>query len=354
MTNWFSGNRRRLAEEAASMWLERLERTLQSGESQQLRDWLKMRRHREIILKKCTNWHGPEILAILGKLMPVDVMSARAVRRAKWSRTVSAAFLAFCLVGLCTVLMMGWAPWSRSMVPRPHPGSLNKTYQTAVNARQHVMLPDGSTIVLNTATQLAVDYDPQLRAVSLIAGEATFMIASAPDRPFRLTVGKRHIQTESGGFNIRLLTPEKFDIAVDVGQVTILSTYLRARRTPADLRNAFNYGEITLHSPQGAVVESDRQTLRELKPVQMEAQFAWQRGIIVLTDQPLEIALAEIARYTENTFVLSNERLRRLRLSGEFRTGDVDSVLRALHETFLIEAQSDGTGRIVLAAAAED
>lgn len=50
--------KRARAVEEAAMWLEKLERTLRPTESAQLREWLKVRLHREVIVERCKLWQS--------------------------------------------------------------------------------------------------------------------------------------------------------------------------------------------------------------------------------------------------------------------------------------------------------
>ncbi len=90
------------------------------------------------------------------------------------------------------------------------------------------------------------------------------------------------------------------------------------------------------------------QLVSRLEPDEADARIAWQRGFIVLESRALPDALDEIDRYTRTRFVLGDERLRTVRIAGQFRTGDVDGLLRTLREKFSIDSRKDAQGRVVL------
>ena len=62
----------------------------------------------------------------------------------------------------------------------------------------------------------------------------------------------------------------------------------------------------------------------------------------------LEDALAEIERYTSTRFVLADQKLGAVRVSGRFHTGNVNAVRLALRQNFRIASRRDTRGRIVL------
>ena len=55
---------------------------------------------------------------------------------------------------------------------------------TAVGEVRELPLPDGSLAILNTDTAIAVDFGPEGRRVTLLKGEAEFIVEADADRPF--------------------------------------------------------------------------------------------------------------------------------------------------------------------------
>lgn len=337
-----------LATEEASLWLEKLERTLQQGESARLREWLAVPLHRRVIVERCMLWHGPEVLGVLGKLIPID---ARLGRAEPFSRRMGTLLGGVLAVGCATLATMVLVLWMRTLSSNALL-LVNEVYDTAVGARQDVRLPDGSTIQLNTATRLAVSYGLRSRDVTLLAGEAGFVVAPDATRLFRLHVGPRSLEIAAGRLALRRRAAEEADVTVAEGEAKILRSQHYAVRTPAQRRNAlsYDYGETTLHAGQGAVVGPDWQWVQELQPGEMRSRLAWQQGLIAFASEPLEDALAEIERYTDERFVFADEALRRVRVSAEFRTGDVEDVRRVLREKLAIDSRPEAGGRIVLGA----
>ncbi|HKE93743.1 MAG TPA: hypothetical protein VKB34_05515, partial [Povalibacter sp.] len=90
----------RIAEEA-SAWLEKIERAISAEEGRALRAWLKPPVHREIIVDRCKRWHGPEILAVLGELIPVEALHERVERQ--YGRVLLAICLGVSGIALITV-----------------------------------------------------------------------------------------------------------------------------------------------------------------------------------------------------------------------------------------------------------
>ena len=58
--------------------------------------------------------------------------------------------------------------------------------ETAVGEQRHVLLADGSTIQLNTASRVEVNLTTDFRDIHLLQGEAMFTVVKDPKRPFRV------------------------------------------------------------------------------------------------------------------------------------------------------------------------
>ena len=171
--------------------------------------------------------------------------------------------------------------------------------RTAKGEQRRLQLPDGTQLLLNTATALDIDYSPTLRRLHLYAGEV--LITTAPDtqspkRPFVVdtpagraqALGTRFtVRHEADGSDAHATRIEVFEGAVelrgssgtalriDAGQAARLSVSFRAtfflnRRLNRTNRFLFKSGIrfleeililITARRPGKGVVENSRCTV---------------------------------------------------------------------------------------------
>ena len=82
--------------------------------------------------------------------------------------------------------------------------------------------------------------------------------------------------------------------------------------------------------------------------VKIENVTAWQRGTLVLDDVPVPDALARMNRYSVTQIVISGPGLESKRISGVFRTGDVETEALALQRYFGLREISHSDREIVL------
>jgi transmembrane sensor len=208
---------------------------------------------------------------------------------------------------------------------------------TGVGERRTLALPDGSSVELNTDTEVFWRFDRKRRRLWLSRGEAALMVVHDSLRPFELFTSQGLARLAAGQFNARL-RPAGLDLIVLAGQAAVrtASGAAQAQVTgPADARQAL---EITAnHIDVVATPEA-----------QVQAVQAWRRGEIVFEGQALSVAVEEYNRYLTRKLVIGDDKAGALRLGGRFLTGDPDSFLDALRTTFGVRIVEDGPSRILL------
>lgn len=335
----------RILEEAAS-WLEKIERTIGADEGKALRSWLGSKAHREAIVERCKRWHGPEILAVLGELIPVETFNERVERH--YGRLLLAIVLGVIALGTMTVMITA-ARFFPGADARGNPLRAESFHETGVGERKTINLPDGGAIVMNTQSRARLVYRPRYRDAALVTGEATFDVKYDPARPFVVSASARAFEVQPGGarFNLRKITDDQVELTVFEGQVRVPATRL-ASVTPALLRSRVTYGERLFVAPEAGRIGVGWQSVWSPSPKELERRAAWQSGRVIFDDEYLKDALAEIERYTPVKFLFSDRELGRTRLSGEFEIGDVDAIRRHLKEHLGIDSKMSGRTNIVL------
>jgi transmembrane sensor len=180
---------------------------------------------------------------------------------------------------------------------------------TGVGETRTAALPDGSTVRLDSLTALTVRQDLLGRQVELARGQAEFAVARQRWRPFR--------------------------VRTDQMQVTALGTRFTVSEAGPSDRAALLEGRVA--------VQAGGRTL-ELKPGESawagrggvgkgitdpDADLAWTRGRIVLSDVQLADAVARFAPYAPGTVTFEDRWMQTLRVSGSFRTADRTAFLRS-------------------------
>jgi len=212
-----------------------------------------------------------------------------------------------------------------------------ETLQTNVGELRTVTLADGSTVTLNTDTLIRFSFSQKERRVDLIRGEARFDVAHDVSRPFRVQAGSVVVTAVGTAFDVAAL-PKRTTVMLLEGRVVVEA---KAQGTAAATTTTLSPGDQLMVAPDGHVNSN--------KPSKPELSLSWQQGLVDINDLTLNAALAEINRYSETKVVVRSRTLQERRVSGIFRTGDVEAVTNALCLYFNLQVVTRSKQEIVLA-----
>jgi transmembrane sensor len=343
---------RRTDEEAAG-WLVSIEEGLSAAESTELARWLEAdSAHGQALVRVARAWDSFDALGELAEIFPLEQYGHPT--RTAWSslRTAAVVLVSIGVAALGTYWLVGGERGAAREEPASFPSlearnggtetpadgtdAVSRSYETAVGEQLSTRLPDGSVITLNTATLLDIEYSAVERLVVLTRGEAIFRVAHEQARPFRVRAGERIVQAVGTVFNVKLT--DDLEVTVTEGRVTV-GHRAAPQVAPAAVSAPL---PLTLDAGSLAVIRGSGDEVRAIEPEQIEANLAWQHGMLMYRGETLAAVLADMSRYTTARFKIADESLRDRRVGGYFRAGDVDGLLLALHESFDIEQRRDG------------
>ena len=208
---------------------------------------------------------------------------------------------------------------------------------TGVGERRTLALPDGSSVELNTDTELFWRFDDALRRLWLERGEVALTIAHDAVRPFELFTRQGLARLAPGQFNARL-RPAGLDLIVLAGRAAVRTA---AGEAQAAVETATDERQALAVTAAGVAVAAAPEA--EVQNVQ-----AWRRGEIVFEGQRLAEAVDEYNRYLTRKMVIEDPKVGSLRLGGRFLTDNPETFLEALRTTFGLRIIQDGSSRILL------
>lgn len=191
------------------------------------------------------------------------------------------------------------------------------SHGTARGEVREITLPDGTQVVLASASAIDLRFDGAERLILLRAGE--ILVTTAPDpqsTPRPLRVRSRHGTVQALGTRFTLRQEdEQSRVAVFEGAVEV-----RPARAPGQV--------VRVEAGQGAVFSGD---LAQPPVAAQESAAAWARGVLVADNMPLGELVAELARYRTG-LLRCDPQVAGLRVTGVFSLRDTD---RALHNLAL-------------------
>lgn len=362
-------DRRVVAEEAAA-WLIRLDADTPptDAELRALGAWLhRSPVHHEELERLAALWARLNVLTELA--VPLDHASRRS--HLAWGRGALAAATLAAVIAIGIVLL---APPS-ALGPRP---PTNGLYATAVGQQKTTVLADGSQVVLNTNSQIKVDYHDGYRNVQLLQGEALFKVAKDTARPFRVYAGRGRIEALGTAFSV-YLNGAAISVAVTEGRVS-LAALDPSRASAAQLQGASAprtqaaEGEPDLDrglveslgtlgaghvatistSPQGAAgAGSTLEAVEAIAPEELAQRLAWREGLLMFSGERLEQVIKEFGRYTTVTIDIPDARVRDMRIGGRFPAGETEAMFAALEANFNLRVTRVGPDHVEISASQE-
>lgn len=323
-------------QEQACLWISRLDRGLRDSEKAELDAWLaESNAHREALIEYANLWDNMSALNELSGLFPRKQVKQesgrvkRLVNQARWS--VAAGFLLMA-VGAGLIVERTWFS-----APVEVANSTQKVV-TGVGEQKSLTLADGSVVHLNTNSVVTVALSDTVREIVLLKGEAHFTVAHDKTRPFTVTAGNNTVTAVGTAFNMQYVNDNAFELVVTDGRVLVKDRFAVTRSSKSLFSSEPVTGEgLLMFSGEKATIRGDVEDKENLTQNDIDDDLAWQKGMIVFKGEPLEQALAEIGRYTQLRFSISDEGLKQRRVAGYFKVGDIDGLLNALKNSFNIE-----------------
>lgn len=208
-------------------------------------------------------------------------------------------------------------------------------YTTAAGQQQTVQLSDGSSIMLDTDTEVVVRYSARTRQVDLLHGQAQFTVQGNHAWPF--VVHAQHGMVTAVG--------TQFQVRINDGctDVSLLKGKLAIATEPSG------------GTPQNALLNSgqnlaydDMGHISPVHSIDLQKAQGWTQGKLFIHDWRLPDLVAEMNRYSATKVQIGDPSLQDIRISGIFRTNDQQTFLKLLQEGWPVRAKRISDTQIVL------
>jgi transmembrane sensor len=199
-------------------------------------------------------------------------------------------------------------------------------YRTNVGEQRLVVLEDGSRMLLNTDTQLRVDFASAQRTVKVRRGEAFFEVAKDPRRPFVVRIAGSEVVAVGTAFSVRYMPAPH---AADELAVTLVEGQVKVRPASGKAGDALAPAQPVLMKAGDRLLldrasrNAASKVVARLDRPDVDRAMAWKRSEAVFDDTSLVDAVAEMNRYNRTPIVLLDGLASaNLRVSGLYRTSD--------------------------------
>ena len=323
----------------ASQWVVKMDKGLSPDEQTALREWLQADPQSYSILMEMTQlWDKMDAMSRLSDLFAKPTATPQ-WRSAKALGAIAASVVLAGVVGLWS-LLGGLSLHSLD----------NNVYHTAVGEQSSVMLPDGTQLILNTNTKVSVHFTAQQRLLQLDNGEINISVAKDPNRPLSVMAAGQVVQAVGTEFNIEITDQQNIELVVTEGKVKVAVQQDPQKSLARQPQLALPDNALTLAAGEQVNLGSPRQQVTEVTADDIEVKLSWRQGNLIFRGESLEEAVKEIGRYTSVEFIFINEDLKKTRVAGMFKAGDVEGLLATLRENFNIVSERDDAGNVLLSA----
>lgn len=249
-------------------------------------------------------------------------MERKRGRSGAWRRVASLSAAA----AVALALAIGWYAWN--------PAQPGRHYATAVGERRTLTLDDGSVVLLDTDSALAVHYSRLRRDVTLEHGRAQFSVARQPRRPFLVHTGLGTVRAVGTHFQVRK--------RADSVEVTLMEGVVEVSAAAGDGKT-----RVTTLAP-GEQLDFDAGGHWDKRAFDPAVTRGWTEGQLVFRDRPLAEVVEEMNRYNTIKLRLGQPDLDGLKISGQFYSNDPASLIQALEFGWSLRTERPSAREIVL------
>ncbi len=311
----------------ASSWVVRSNRGLTAVEQDEYSAWLAADpRHGVWLAKRRQAWSEFDVLTEWRpehSAEPNPDLLATPRPRQRRLRLIFPAVLALA-AGLAVAL---WVP-RQSETRKTEPGTaVAKDYESRA-------LDDGSVVELNGGAQIEVRFTTEERRVRLVRGEAHFLVAKNPLRPFVVEAGGVAVRAVGTAFDV-LLSGHAVEVLVTEGRVRVDPPAATAALQPAPDVAAGQRVVVALAGGEISAVTT-------VSPDEMARRLAWQPRLLDFSTTPLAEVAAEFNRRNRTQLVLADPSLRMMPIVASFRSDNVDGFVRMLELSAGVSAERSG------------
>jgi transmembrane sensor len=212
---------------------------------------------------------------------------------------------------------------------RPQPVVTTTIYQASIGSQQEVTLPDGTSVTLNSGSQIEVAYSGTYRDVRLRRGEAYFEVAHTDSRPFTVLVGDRKVHDIGTEFDV-CADHRAVEVIVAKGAVELLAPP-SSNAAPGERLGVVQAG-------QRAAFDHRLEYLQSMSAADINRKLAWRDGILIYAGEPLSHVVEDVSRYSDIHIMIADPALKDIPVGGYFEIRKIRGVFSALEANFGIHA----------------
>ncbi len=225
-------------------------------------------------------------------------------------------------------------------------------YATQIREHKEIELPDGSSLSLGARTSVNVRYTRTTRLIELRSGEILAVVAHDESRPFILVTDNIMLMATGTAFNVRNGS-EYSVVSVVTGTVRVVPQSTKDNvvqlrpNTSAPTPETFDAGT-SLRSGQQLRAAKNTE-LGLVREVDISRVVSWQSGQLYFLEDDLSTVFEDVMRYSDVTFMLTNQTIGNRIYTGSFRPDSLEAWLDAMERAYSLKVSRLGSDWIAIA-----
>ncbi|MFY7839081.1 MAG: FecR family protein [Lacibacter sp.] len=235
------------------------------------------------------------------------------------------------VAGICTVAIIAAVVLYSG--DKKQESSTNDSSIVAADTRSKVVLPDGTTVVLNAGSK--IDYGKEFNVKErkvMLTGEAYFDVTHNPAKPFIVHTSTADVRVYGTSFNVKNYDAENWETTLLTGKVEVLVN--NAAREKFILKPS---QKLSIHKPEAnpfiKTLKKDEDKIVISQYTKVESQVAetsWMEDRMIFVDKPLYEIASELERQFHITVSFKSDETKMYRYTGEFSKQSLTEVLQIL------------------------
>lgn len=245
-------------------------------------------------------------------------------------------------------------------------------FKTEMGESRSRIMPDGSILWLNSNTTINIDYSESYRRINLIKGEAHFEVAKDATRPFEVYADDRLVRAIGTAFTVHklngtievLVSEGTVELAIVDNTLVVIPDDYQAIQVEQNFepnpqqnmevnltsQNSLDTSNGVVNQPTkvkkmlGTLTAGQRisipihndniSDIDELDTSEVTRFLSWKEGKLVFAGESLEEVIKEITRHTQVKIDVIDPELKSMRIGGQFKVGETDTLFYVLESGF--------------------
>jgi transmembrane sensor len=203
-----------------------------------------------------------------------------------------------------------------------------QVFTTGIGEQHTVVLADGSKVLLDANSQVAVAYTREKRALSLLKGRAHFDVAKDASRPFAVDARGNTVTAVGTQFYI--------DLRRQAVAVSLFEGRIRVARKAGSSGDAETIRDI---APSQEVVLYDNEALSaQYKVVNADEELAWQKNQLFFDEAPLSEVVDRLNDYSQTKIHVEGAAAN-IPVSGMYVAGQTSAFVNAIQKFYPVRVR---------------